>query len=96
MRNAVQEVGGAIKRIHDPAMRAIATLFLATFFTQEVIGRAGLHQFIAHDLFGFQIRLRDEIARPLDRDLEVLHFTEVTRQRLTRLDGGLNHDIEKG
>ena len=94
-RNAVQEIGGAVERIDDPAMRAVGALDLFTFLAEEAVGGACLHQLVADDLLRLQIRLADEIARSLHGNLQVLHFAEIAAERLSCLEGSLNHDIEK-
>src|SRR5690606_31137904 len=91
----VKEVRGAVKRIHDPAVRAIRADLLAALFTQEAVGGARLHQLVPYDLFCLQVRLGDEVAGSLDRDLQVLHLAEIARKRFAGLDGSLNHDVEK-
>ncbi len=91
----MQEVGGAVERIDDPAVRAVGALDLFAFLAEEAISRTCLQKLFAHDLLGLAIGGRDEIARSLDRDLQVLHFAEITPQRFSCLEGSLNHDIEK-
>ena len=44
---------------------------------------------------GAVVGLADEVARSLERDLQVLHRAEVARQRPAGLHGGLDHDVEE-
>ena len=61
---------------------------------EEAIGRAGLRQLVVDDLFRLAVGLADIVARTLQRDLQVLHFAEIARQRAAGLHCGLDHDIE--
>ena len=40
MRNAVQEVGGAVERIDDPGMGLVGAFALAAFLAEEAVVRA--------------------------------------------------------
>lgn len=80
-RNAVQEVGRAVERIDDPAMRAVGALdLLIGLFAEEAVGRPCLQQLVADDLLRLQIGLADEIAWSLHRNLQVLHFAEIAAE----------------
>ncbi|MCY1232260.1 hypothetical protein D9M72_447410 [compost metagenome] len=76
-------------------MRAVGADDLFTFLAKEAVGRTGLEEFLADELFGLAVGLRNIVARSLERDLQVLDFAEIAGQRLAGLEGGLNHDIEK-
>ena len=91
-----EEIGRAVERVDDPGVLAIGAGNLAAFFHQKGIGRAGLLEFVKHDLFGPQVGLGNEVGRTLARDLEVFDLVEIARQRLAGLDGGADHDVEKG
>ena len=62
-RDAVQEVGGAVERIDDPAMGPIGTDDLVALFTEKAVGRACLQQLFADQLFGLAVGLRNVVAR---------------------------------
>jgi hypothetical protein len=53
-------------------------------------------QLVIDDLFGAQVGLGDEIGRALAGNLQVFDFVEIARQGLAGLDGGVDHDGEKG
>ena len=95
-RNAVQEIGGAIERIDDPAMGASRAVGGAGFLGQEAIARPRLGEFLDQRLLGLPVGGGDEIARPLDRHLKVLDLAEIARQRTAGLHDGGDHDVEKG
>ena len=57
LREAMQEIGGAIQRIKDPLVFRVFT----TFFGQNAIFRVGLAQYIDNRLLGFTINVGDEI-----------------------------------
>jgi len=94
-RDAVQEIGGAVERVDDPAVLVVVAGHRAALFHQERITRPRPRQLGVDDLFGLAVGLADVIARSLQRDLQVLHFAEVARQRAAGLGGRLNHDIEE-
>ena len=52
MRDAVQEVGGAVERIDDPAMGAVGAFDLAALLHQEAIARPCAEQLLEQDLLG--------------------------------------------
>src|SRR5579862_2896407 len=95
MRNAVQEIGGAVERIDDPAMMRIAAARGAALFHEEAIAGPRLRQLGLQGLLGFEIGGRDELARSLDRDLQLLDLAEIADEPACRLQGGPGHDIDE-
>ena len=77
MRNAVQEIGGAVERIDDPAMGLVGAGASAAFLAEEAVFGPRLGEFLAHDFFGAPVGGGDEIARALQRDLKVLDLAEI-------------------
>ena len=96
MRDAVQEVGGAVERIDDPAVALIAAGVGAAFLAEEAVVGPRLGQFAAHDLLGAPVGGGDEIARALHRDLQVLDLAEIALEAAAGAIGGLDHDVEDG
>ena len=94
MRNAVQEVGGAVERIDDPAMALVGAGAGAAFLAEEAVFGPGLGQFLVNDLFGAPIGGGDEIARALQRDLKVLDLAEIALETAAGTARRLEHDIE--
>ncbi len=80
MRHAVQEVGGAVERIHDPGVVGIAARDGAALLHQEAEVRPRLLQLLADRALGFVVGGGDEVARPLGRDLELRDLAEVALQ----------------
>ena len=95
-RDRVEEVGGAVERIDDPAVLAVGALHLGAFLAEEAVGRAGLAELGEDDLLGALVGVRDEVGRALARDLEVLDLAEILGERAAGLDRGLDHDVEEG
>ena len=95
MGDAVEEVGGAIQRIDHPAPFPIAVR-LPAFLTEKPPARAGLRQFLPQHLFGAEIGLGHEVARPLGGDLQVLDLPKIPQQPPPDLLHGLVHDIHGG
>ncbi len=92
VRHAVQEVGGSVQRVDDPAPGPVLRPGGAGFLHQEGVAGARLVQFLLQRLFGAQIGLGDEIGRAFDADLQLLDFGKVAQQPLRRLLGGVGHD----
>ena len=90
----MEEVGGAVERIDDPAMLVVVALDRAALFHQEAVAGARLRQFGEDDVLGLAVGLADIVAGALQRDLQILHLAEVARQRPAGLHGGLHHDID--
>ena len=64
-RDAVQEVGGAVERIDDPAMGAVGAFDLAALLHQEAIARPCAGQLLEENLLGAVVGGADEIGGPL-------------------------------
>ena len=64
-RDAVQEIGGAVERIDDPAVRLVGAGDLAALFHQEAVSVPRLGQLVEDDVFGAMIGGGDEVARVL-------------------------------
>jgi hypothetical protein len=92
----VQEVGRAVERVDVPAMALVGTFDDPAFFHDEAEIGAGLLQGVAQDLLGLPVRGRDEIARTLARDLEILNLPEVALEGLLRLHHGVGHHGHQG
>src|SRR5205814_7272187 len=76
LRNPVEEIGRAVERIDDPGVGFVAALPAAALLAQESVAGPRLRQFHVQDLLGPTVGRGDEIARPLQRDLEGLEFAE--------------------
>ena len=95
LRNAVQEVGGAVERIDDPGVGLVGALAAAAFLAEKAVARPCLHQFGVERLFGAAIGGGDEIGRALERDLQFFQFAEVALERARGLARGGDHDVEQ-
>ena len=96
MRDAVQEVGRAVQRVHHPAPGPVVAAGSAGFLHQEGVAGAGAAQLLAQGAFGAQVGLADEVGRALDADLQLLDLGEVAQQALGRLLRGVLHDGHVG
>jgi hypothetical protein len=92
----VQEIGGAVERIDDPAMGLVGPLDQAALLHQEAVARPGLGQLAVEGVLGAVVGGGDEIARPLDRHLQLLDLAEVARQPAPRLARGADHHVHQG
>ena len=94
MRDAVQEIGGAVERIDDPAVGLVGAGVRAAFLAEEAVIGPRLGEVLAHDLLGAAVGGGDEIARSLQRDLQVLDLAEIALEAAAGARGGLDHDVE--
>ena len=85
MRDAVQEIGGAVERVDDPAVALVAALAGAAFLEQHAVAGPGAAELGLERALGLEVGGRDEIARPLDRDLQLLDLAEIADQPARRL-----------
>src|SRR4051794_7620048 len=77
LRDAVQEIGGAVERIDDPGVALVGAGAVAAFLTEETVTRPGLVKVGVEHFLGALVGERDEIGRALQRYLEVLDLAEV-------------------
>src|SRR5947199_229946 len=96
VRNAVQEVGGAVERIDHPGVGLVAALAVATFLAEKAIARPRLQQLGAQDVFGAVIGGGDEVGRAFERDLQVCDLAEVALEAAPGLARGGDHHVEQG
>src|SRR4029078_8731237 len=87
-RNAMQEIGGAVEWIDDPAMAAVAAFDIAAFLHQEAVAWTRAGKVGGENLLGAVIRGADEIGRTFERDLKLLNLAEIARETAGRLAGG--------
>src|SRR5829696_6944063 len=96
LRNAVQEIRGAIERVDDPQMRRVAAFVAAAFLTDKAVARPRLGEFLAQHLLGLAVGGGDEVGGALERHLQLLHLAEVALKPARRLPRGFDHDVEQG
>ncbi len=96
MRDAVQEIGGAVERIDDEAVGAVGALDLAALLEQEAVAGPRAGKLAMQDLLGAGVGGGDEIGGTLQRDLKLLDLAEIARQAAARFAGGAEHHIHQG
>src|SRR6185437_14080955 len=94
MRDAVQKIGGAVQGIDDPAVMRVAAGFAAAFLHQEAVSGPRLAEFGAQHLLRLEIGGADEIAGPLERDLELFDLAEIADESARRLESGVSHHVD--
>src|SRR5581483_8246550 len=94
-RDAVQEVGGAVERIDDPAMGAVGAFDLAALLHEEAVAGTSAGEFLVQDLLGAVIRGADEVRGTFQRDLKLLDLAEVAREAPSGLAGGGKHHVHQ-
>jgi hypothetical protein len=99
VRNAAQEVGGAVQRIDDPqvvfAFDAGAGV-QAGFFTLDRVIRVGLAQCVDDFLFGGAIDLGYVILGVFFVDLDGIQALDGAEDQFTGAAGGAQRDIQHG
>jgi hypothetical protein len=78
------------------AVDIAAARYFARRFRLTHIVRPRLGELAAQDLLGAPVGGADEVARPLDRDLEMLDLAEVAHEVPRGLVGRLHHDVDVG
>ena len=96
MRDPVEEIGGAVQRVDNPAVMLVGTFRRAAFLEQQAVAGTRLGQLVAERPLGAQIRGGDELTRTLDRDLQLLDFAEIADQPARRFQRGIGHDVQNG
>ncbi len=96
MRDAVQEVRGAVEGVHNPARGPRLPRLLAGLLHQEAETRARMCQFRLECGVRLAVGLADEVRRPLAGDLQVLNLAEVAAQCDGRFAARLVHHRNQG
>src|SRR5262249_50098012 len=96
MRNAVEGIGCAVERVDQPAVMRGAARLRSGLFEEEAVTRAGFGELGTKDLLGFEVGGGDELARSLDRDLQLLDLAEVADEATRRLERRAGHDVDEG
>lgn len=96
LRDAVQEVGGAVQGIDDPGVALVGALTGAALFADEAVAGPGLGEVLVEDLFRALVGERDEIRGTLQRDLEMLDLAEIALEAAAGATRCLDHDIDSG
>ena len=96
VRNAVQEVGGAVERVDDPGVALVVALAGAAFLADKAITRPCLGEVCVQHLLGTPVGHGDEIGGPLQRHLKVFDLAEVALETAAGAARGFDHDVDKG
>src|SRR5680860_1850780 len=93
--NGVQEVGGAVERVDDPAMGRVGALDLAALLHEQAVAGTRAGKLGEENVLGAVVGGADEIGRTFERDLQGFHLAEVAREAAARLAGGGDHDVHQ-
>src|SRR6185312_1124343 len=96
LRDAVQEIGGAVQGIDDPAMALVGAFALSAFLAEEAVAGSRLGEIAAEHLFGALVGERDEIGRSLQRNLQMFDLAEIVLEAAAGAARRLDHDIDEG
>src|SRR3984957_11167470 len=94
LRDAVQEIGGAVERIDDPGVALVGAFARAPFLADEAVTPPRLGEVVVQHLLGALVGQGDEIRRPLQRHLEIFHLAEVTLEAAAGAARGFDHDVD--
>jgi hypothetical protein len=95
MRDAVKKIRRAVERIDDPTVGLVGAWMRAAFLAEEAVIRPCPGEVGPQNLLGAAIGGGDEIARPLERDLQVFDLAEIALEAFAGAKGGLDHDVEQ-
>ncbi len=96
LRDAVQEVGGAVERIDDPDVALVGAFAMAAFLADETVARPRLGEVGVQHLLGALVGHGDEIGGSLQRYLKILDLAEVALETAAGAARGFDHDVDKG
>ena len=96
LRNAVQEIGGAVERIDDPGVALVGALANAAFLADEAVARPRLGEVGVQHLLGALVGHGDEIGGSLQRHLKILDLAEVALEAAAGAARGFDHDVDEG
>src|SRR6185437_12270812 len=85
VRNAVQEIGGAVERIDDPCVRSVGAFAAAAFLAEKAVAGARFDQFLIERFFRAPVGGGNEIRGALERDLQLFQFAEIALERARSL-----------
>ena len=84
LRNAVQEIRGAVDGIDDEAVRLVLAFDGARLFDQKAITGPRLAQLLDENAFGALVGGGDEIGGAFARHLQIFQLAEIADQPLCR------------
>ena len=96
LRDAVQEVGGAVERIDDPGVALVVAFADAALFADEAVTRPRLGEVGVQHLLGAPVGHGDEIGGAFQRDLEILDLAEIALEAAAGAARGFDHDVDEG
>src|SRR5260370_40454007 len=91
----MQEIGGSVERVDDPAVGFVAALPMAAFLAEKTVARPRLGGLREQNLFGATVGRGDEIRRAFHRDLQVLDLAVVALEAATSFAGCGGHDVKE-
>ena len=95
MRNAVQEIRGAVERIDDPAMRCVGAVCRSALLAEEAVTGARLRELVAQHLLRAVVRGGDEISRSFERDLQTFDLAEIALEPARGFLRGTDHHVQE-
>src|SRR6185369_9963926 len=66
VRDAVQEIGGAVERVDDPGMGLVGAVMASAFLAQKAVAGTRLREFLAQNFLSAPVGGGDEIGRSLE------------------------------
>ncbi len=96
LRNAVQEIRGAVERIDDPGVALVVAFADAAFLADKAVARPGLGEVGVQHLLGAVIGHGDEIGRSLQRHLEILDLAKVARAECSMISAQDDLSVRSG
>src|SRR5207302_2834694 len=96
LRDAVQEIRGAVERVDDPGVGLVVAHTCPAFLADEAVTRPRLVEVAVEHLLSALVGHGNEIGRALERHLKVLDFAEVALETAAGAARGFDHDVDKG
>ena len=96
MRDAVQEIRGAVERIDDPGVGLVIAHARAAFLADEAITWSRLGEVGVEHLLGAPVCHGNEIGGSLQRHLKILDLAEVALETAAGAARRFDHDVDSG
>src|SRR5262249_45668046 len=91
----MEEIGGAVERVDNPAMGFVVALATAAFLAEKTVARPRPGELRVQNLLGAAVSRGDEVRWAFHRDLQVLDLAIVALEAAPSLAGRGRHDVEQ-
>src|SRR5262249_41986140 len=91
----MEEIGGAVERVDDPAMGFVVTLAPTAFLAEKTVAGPRPGELRVQNLLGAAVRRGDEIRWAFHRNLQILDLAIVALETAPGLAGRGGHHVKQ-